>query len=164
MLGLLIGAEHIEVEVNAAPAPGELTSGRGVDKKQLGGECPSQRKAICASVSRRSDLVVVSGNLPFRKSMWILKRKGTYRLEEGCSLCRQKSPLCSQRKQGGSWDCKKPGEAQFRTKRSLSGGRGLASSCLPFELAVYLGCPTRPCKCIVRGVISLLQAGGMSHL
>lgn len=37
MLGFLIGAEHIEVEMNAAPAPGELTSGRGVDKKPLEG-------------------------------------------------------------------------------------------------------------------------------
>lgn len=164
MLGLLIVAEPIEVEVDAAPAPGELTSGRGVDIKQLRGECPSQRKAICASVSRRSDLVVVSGNLPFRKSMWILKRKGTHWLEEGRSLCRQKSSLCSQRKHGGSRDCKKPGEAQFRTRRSLSGRRGLASSCPPFELAVYLGCPTCPCQCMVRGEISLLQAGGMSHL
>lgn len=81
---------------------------------------------------------MVSGNLPFRKSMWILKREGTYWLEEGCSLCRQESSLCSQRKHGGSQDCKKPGEAQFRTRRSLSGGRGLASSCPPFELAVYL--------------------------
>lgn len=100
--GPSVVAEPIEVEVDAAPAPGELTSGRGVDIKQLQGVCPSQRKAICASVSRRSDLVVVSGNLPFRKSMWILKRKGTYWLEEGRSLCRQKSSLCSQRKHGGS--------------------------------------------------------------
>lgn len=81
--GSSVVAEPIEVEVDAAPAPGELTSGRGVDRKQLRGECPSQRKAICATVSRRSDLVVVSGNLPFRKSMSILKRKGTYWLEEG---------------------------------------------------------------------------------
>lgn len=72
------------------------------------------------NVSRRADLVVVSGNLPLGKPMWILKRKRTYCPEEGH---RGKSSLCSQRKRGGSQDCKKPAVAQLRTRRSLRGRR-----------------------------------------